>query len=79
MPPMKTDRSSWSILHETPVFASGFQGGVYTDGNEIVIAFGGTSEALVSLLDFFSHPDWENNLDMFLGFAGSQLYDAVEL
>lgn len=71
--------AGWSILHETPIHPSGFQAGVYTDGNEIVIAFAGTSDPLRSPLDFFTHPDWITNRQMFAGVVADQLKEAVKL
>ncbi len=56
--------------------ASGFSGGVYTSGSEIVISVAGTSTALSSwngILDVL------NDILLALGLPGGQLFDAMRL
>ena len=68
----------WRELTLIGPLASGFQAGVYTNGSEIVIAFGGTSGTDI-LNSQNARADWINNLQLGFGFAGEQLYEAVRL
>ncbi|MFZ5557167.1 MAG: calcium-binding protein [Pseudomonadota bacterium] len=61
---------------ETGIFPSGFQAGAYTNGQEIVIVYGGTSGTDV-ISNENALNDWKNNVLLFAGLPGPQLLDAV--